>query len=171
MPPLHASGSSSRCRDGKPRLNLSKLSPGFSQRGAGAEAVLCPCSVHPPGHRHGCGTVQLRSAGHAGAVAAGGGRGEDLQQDWRGPGMVEGGDQRKGECTQRNPCAVPAEGDLAAVRTAKGRGCVPLPVALWWVLGGLAPPESHLWVAIWCFVTVPAVSRAHRWVGACGGRA
>lgn len=59
--------------------------------------LISPNSVHTPCHRHGRGQVQLRCPGHAGALAAGGRRGEDLQPHWRRPGLVEGRGQRTGE--------------------------------------------------------------------------
>lgn len=115
-------------------MNLRKLSPGFGRCHAAGQlptpSALSPRSVHPPGHRDGGGTVQLRGAGHAGALAARGRRGEDLQQDWRGPGMVEGGNQRKSECIQIMSCpisAAPGPPRQPAVRTAKGRGTHPTP--------------------------------------------
>lgn len=54
-------------------------------------------SVHAAGGQHGGGQVQLRGAGHEGAVAAGGRHRPDLQQDRRGPGLVERRGQRTSE--------------------------------------------------------------------------
>lgn len=60
-------------------------------------------SVHAPCHRHGRGQVQLCCAGHAGALAAGRRRGEDIQPHRRGPGLVEGRDERAGEWGRPRP--------------------------------------------------------------------
>ncbi|XP_054988961.1 guanine nucleotide exchange factor VAV2 isoform X4 [Sorex araneus] len=51
-------------------------------------------SLRASHRRHGRGQVQLRRPGHAGALAAGGGRGEDPQPRRRGPRLVEGRDPR-----------------------------------------------------------------------------
>lgn len=84
-----------------------------------------------------------------------------------------GGDQGwwKGETNGRVSASreIPAPFLHRDILQAKGRGVVPLPRTLSWVLGGLSP-QSHLCVPIWCFVTVTVIARAHRWVGACGRR-
>ncbi|XP_044938803.1 guanine nucleotide exchange factor VAV2 isoform X7 [Mustela putorius furo] len=87
-----ASRASSRSPASCASYNFSFLSPqGLSFASQGSSAPFC---VHTPCHRHGRGQVQLRCPGHAGALAAGGRRGEDLQPHWRRPGLVEGRGQR-----------------------------------------------------------------------------
>lgn len=121
-------------------MNITKLSPGFGRSPAVGQVLtpsaLSPRSVHPTGHRDGSGTIQLRSTGHAGALAARGRRGEDLQQDRRGPGLVEGGNQRKSECIQitsrfcsawSSPLSTCPARTQPAASTAKGRGMRPTP--------------------------------------------
>lgn len=70
-------------------------------------------SVHAAGGQHGGGQVQLCGAGHEGAVAAGRRRGEDLQQDRRRPGLVEGGGQRTGEWGAREEGGVHLVAEVA----------------------------------------------------------
>lgn len=149
-------------------MNLTKLSPGFGRSPAVGQvptpSALSPRSVHPTGHRDGGGTIQLRSAGHAGALAARGRRGEDLQQDRRGPGLVEGGNQRKSECIQITshpvsaahgpPCSQPAQLEHNLLPAQQGaERCVPLPHALFWLMGGLSSHQSHRCVLSRCCVT------------------
>uniref|UniRef100_A0A8C4PM44 Vav guanine nucleotide exchange factor 2 n=1 Tax=Equus asinus asinus TaxID=83772 RepID=A0A8C4PM44_EQUAS len=54
-------------------------SPGWALPSSCVTLSISPNSVHAPSHRHGCGQVQLCCPGHAGALTAGGRRGENLQ--------------------------------------------------------------------------------------------
>ena len=146
-------------------MNLTKLSPGFGRSHAARQlptpSALSPRSVHPTGHRDGGGSIQLRGAGHAGALAARRRRGEDLQPDWWGPGMVEGGNQRKSKCswTMSHPISAPSVLPILNQRSLlsgqrRAWGHVPLPRGLFWLVDGLSSHKSHRCIARRCCVTV-----------------